>query len=188
MCGHIFPKGAFTIWSFVCRRNTFEPNSEYDGQGHCLWRKRRPWDCHRWRVQGLTTRFPNGSNINFRLQASGCCRSTLQPTMPLMPMSLWVSTNLGFWQIKKSEINLIILWNLKPKVKPAGGNSNSTQYCWFLVGYRWAWTMVGWIRRQQSAKVLMTLSGERRLVEKNSNNFLQKCATRTQEVDSANWK
>ena len=142
MCGHIFPKGAFTIWSFVCRRNTFEPNSEYDGQGHCLWRKRRPWDCHRWRVQGLTTRFPNGSNIYFRLQASGCCRSTLQPTMPLMPMSLWVSTNLGFWQIKKSEINLNILSNLKPKVKPAGGNSNKTQLlisCWLQVSLNDGW-------------------------------------------------
>ena len=77
------------------------------------------------------------------------------------------------------------IWNLKWNQLVA---TVTKLNCWFLVGYRWAWTMVGWIRRQQSAKVLMTLSGERRLVEKNSNNFLQKCATRTQEVDSTNWK
>ena len=88
-----------------------------------------------------------------RLLGFGSCLSTLLPTMLQTPMSLWGSFNINI-NINKTGLPFILA-NIYILVLLA-------QQLHIL--HRWAWRMGGWTRRRRLSMVLITLSGEPRLV------------------------
>ena len=49
----LIPPSVIWLLTILTTIKHFSADSEYDGQGHCLWRKRRPGDCDRGCIQGL---------------------------------------------------------------------------------------------------------------------------------------